>query len=88
MKSTQPAKPNKQSAAIERFLTGLNAGLKEADKKVKLFWYCRTEDGWRYLPDSPEVRKHHAQGRLMIRERVKHMATKLDFYECRSGHSL
>ncbi len=38
-------------------------------KRPKLFWYCRTPEGWRYLTDTTENRKH-IQGRHVIRENI------------------
>lgn len=70
MKSTQPVKPNKHAAFIERYRSELTGRLAEAAKKVKLLWYCRTDNGWRYLADNPATRTQYPQGRLMLRERV------------------
>ena len=63
-------KKEQQKAVVDRFKAELAASLQEAREKVKLLWYCRTDDGWRYLHDAPDVRKQYPNGRLMIRERV------------------
>jgi integrase len=63
-------KKEQQKAVVDRFKAEHAASLQEAREKVKLLWYCRTDDGWRYLHDAPDVRKQYPNGRLMIRERV------------------
>ena len=58
MKIAAPT-PKPKPAAFERFMAMHKVSLQEARANVKLFWYCRTDDGWQYLHDSPDVRKRH-----------------------------
>ncbi len=45
------------------------SSLSKAKKAPKLFWYCRTPEGWRYFPaDRKGIRQY--PGRLMVRENV------------------
>jgi integrase len=86
MKTTKPTPPTidpfdpdidletvvKTAAALTNAtLHGVKKASAETDKAVRLFWYCLTNDGWRYLHDSPETRSAHPNGRLMIRERLQ-----------------
>jgi integrase len=66
MKPPSPTAQPSKSALYEAIAH--RAGYKPS-KRPKLFWYCRTPEGWRYYPaDRPGVREF--PGRLVVRENV------------------